>query len=313
MKAILFAVLALFCLGTATAHAASPAHPACVTAYDDARAGKLAEAAAKMTECGAATDKPTPGHTVVLYDRARLLDKLGRHDEALAQLVALTDKTHFETGLADEFSGPGAWSRDPDKTRVRQATGLNRADLLLDIAWRKLRAKDYPAAMDWAERSARHALTRYRPDGEFFPNDRDAGCALALRGFARFEAAPDDATPAWADLARGYIRGCEKLPVAAEIGRLSDDNRKAINALKQRFETLQAEARMATEQVRQTQREAAAKPAGADLGALGLSMLTGITARQKAVEPVLRLRTEFLAAETRAFGREPLLEIEARP
>ncbi|TCJ12216.1 hypothetical protein EZJ19_12785, partial [Parasulfuritortus cantonensis] len=238
-------LLVLACLAGATpARAADGVPPSCIGAYDQLRAGKLSEAAAGMAECGAAS-RPGPARTVLLYDRVRVLDRLGRADEARAQLLALTDKADFETGLADEVSGPGAWSRDPELVRARRATGVNRADLLLDLAWRALRAKDAKGAVDWAERSARHALTRFRPEAEWLPMDRDAGCAIALRGFARADLGDDQG--ALVDIVRGYIRGCDKLPVAEKAGLLGEDSRRRVDELKRRFDALQDEVRRVTE------------------------------------------------------------------
>lgn len=284
--------------------------PSCTAAYEQLRAGQLSEATDSMAQCARATPVDVR-QTVMLYERVQLLDRLGRHEEALTQLIALTEPAHFETGLDDSLSGPGAWSRDAAQVQARRATGIQRADLLLDIGWRKLRKRDFAAAIDWAERSARHALTRYRPDGDLLPNDRAAGCALALRGFARAESGASSQA-IWADLSRGHIRGCEKLPVAAEIARLSADNRKLIETLKQRFEALQTAVSTTSTQLR-NQTQATARPATGDLGALGQGMLAGITARQKAVEPLLAQRQEFLAAETSALGNEPLSAIEVKP
>lgn len=303
----LLVALSLLCAGLASAHAADPVPAACRIAYEQIRAGKLAEAVDSMAQCAKATPADKR-QTVMLYERAMILDKLERPGEALAQLIALTDKAYFETGLADEFSGPGAWSRDPEMTRQRQATGINRADLLLDIAWRKLRNKDVKAAIDWSERSAKHALTRFKPESEHFPMDRDAGCAMALRGFARADSG--DNQRAMIDLMRGYIRGCEKLPVAEKAGLLADDSRKKVEELKQQFNTLQAEVRWVTEE--NISRNKAISATGS-LHDVAIKTTIAISHNLKAVEPVMKKRREFLAAEAAVLGPEPLFEEAAKP
>lgn len=314
MKIIPFFVLVLFSLPAVAAPAASPAvHPTCITAYEDARAGKLNEAAAKMAECGASVEKPTLAHTVVLYDRVKVLDRLGHHDEALEQMVALTAKAHFETGLADEFSGPGAWSRDPEKVKQRQATGISRFDLLLDIAWRHHRAKHYSMAMDWAERAARHALTRYRPEASFYPMEREAGCAIGLRGMARFELDPQSGKQSWPDLSRGYIRGCTKLPLAGDIATLPEATRKRFDDLKARFDAFQTEVAKVSDAIRQKENAASPEPVNGSYGDLGFSLMVKALERNQALEPVLKLRADYLAAETATLGLEPLFEQEAKP
>jgi len=301
--------------------AADAIHPSCRVAYEEARAGKLAEAAAKMAECGASVEKPTRAHTVMLYDRVKVLDHLGRHDEALAQREALTDKAHFETGLADEFSGPGAWSRDPELVKQRKATGITRFDLLLDIAWRHHQEKRYAKAMDWAERAARHALTRYRPEASYYPLDREAGCAIGLRGMARFELDPQSGKQSWPDLSRGYIRGCTKLPLAGDIATLPEATRKRFDDLKARFDAFQAEAAKVNAAAREkenaplpeSKKGANGDMAWAALSDMALASVVRIDARIKAMEPVFKLRADYLAAETATLGREPLAEIEAKP
>lgn len=310
MKALGFAIQMLLTLVTTPALATDPVSPSCITAYDDIRAGKLSEAAARMAECGAAS-KPSRSLTVLLFDRVRVLDKLGRHDEAFTQLRALTDKAHFETGLADEFSGPGVWSRDPDRVKTRQATGQRRFDLLLDIAWRYHLAKDYRAAMDWAERAARHALARYRLEGEFFPLDQDAGCAIALRGMARFELDPQSGKQSWPDLSRGYVRGCTKLPIANDIATLPEGTRKRFDALKASFDVFQVEVARVSEAIRK--RETTAGADNAALDALARSLLSQLADRLIAMKPVLKQRADYLAAETGTLGREALFEIEGAP
>lgn len=290
--------------------AADTIHPSCRVAYEEARAGKLDLAVTSLAQCGASTNKPTHQHTLALLDRARFLDQLGRQDEAEKQLLALTEPAHFETGLADVFSGPGAWSRDPDKTRARQATGLNRADLLLEISRRRLQAKDYPAAINWAERSAQHALTRFQPEGEFFPMDRDVGCALAMRGFARAEI-DSLQRAAWSDILRGYIRGCQKLPLADNLAQQPEAARQKINALKQQFEHVQVEEKRVAEAIQTERSERAAKrtsSGSSDSFLLAMDMLADNTSRKKLAEPVLKLRDEFLAAEADTLGQEALFD-----
>ncbi|MEW5786824.1 MAG: hypothetical protein AB1899_03110 [Pseudomonadota bacterium] len=310
MKTFGLAMLALICLDAAAAPAASPVHPACTTAYEEARAGKLAEAAAGMAECAAAS-KPSLAVTVMLYDRVRILDRLGRSEEALAQRMALTDKAHFETGLDDAFSGPGAWSRDPERVKARQAVGLSRFDLLLDIAWNHHRARNYQAAVDWSERAARHALTRYRPESEFLPMDRDAGCALGLRGLARFELDPQSGKLSWPDISRGYIRGCTKLPLAQDIATQPEAVRQRLDELKARFEALQAEAQRVSAAIRK--REAQPSAGNGSYGDLAFGLMGRLADRKKDLEPLFKQRADFLAAETATLGREPLSEIEAKP
>lgn len=308
-------LISLFALLPAPASAAAP--PAsCLAAYEQLRAGQFAETAASMAECGASTDKPTPAHTVMLHERAQVLDRLGRRDEALAQRIALTDKAHFETGLDDAFSGPGVWTRNPDKLRARQATGITRAELLLDIAWQSLGAKDSRAAIAWAERSARHALTRFRPESEWLPMDREAGCAIALRGFARAEAGDD--RHALADIMRGHIRGCEKLPVAEKTALLSEDARRKVEELKRQFDAYQAEARRVNaENLNRSAAKASAGKAGQESDAAALSRLAlGALAisvdNAKAVKPVLAKRQDLLAAEAAVLGPEPLFDEAAK-
>lgn len=306
-------LIPLFALLPAPVAAAAP--PAsCLAAYEQLRAGQLAEAADSMAQCAQATPVDAR-QTVMLYERAQVLDRLGRRDEALAQRIALTDKAHFETGLADAFSGPGAWSRDPDKVRARQATGITRAELLLDIAWQALGAKDTRAAITWAERSARHALTRFRPEREWLPMDRDAGCAIALRGFARAEAG--DEQRALVDIMRGHIRGCEKLPVAEKAALLSEDSRRQVEELKRQFEAYQAEARRVNaENLNRSAAKASAgkdDPTAASLSGLALGALVISVDNDKAVKPVLARRQDFLAAEAAVLGPEPLLDEAARP
>jgi tetratricopeptide (TPR) repeat protein len=309
MKALGLALLALFSLSAVAAPTPSPFHPSCKAAYDDIQAGKHSEAAAKLAQCGAAS-KPSPDLTVILYDRVRILDALGRHDEALAQRVALTEKAHFETGLIDSF-GPGPWSRDPERVKARKAIGIRRYDLLLDIAWGYHRAKNYQAAVDWAERAARHALTRYVPEDEFLPMDRDAGCAIGLRGLARFELDPQSGKLYWPDISRGYIRGCTKLPLAEDIATQPEPVRKRIDELKVRFDALQAEAGRVRASI--LKREAKPKSGDNSNGADAFKYLIQLTDRQKDLEPVFKQRAEFLSAETNTLGREPLSEIEVAP
>lgn len=304
---VLALVLPVTCLS------AEAIDPSCRLAYEQARAEKLTEAVASLERCGASTKKPAAAHTLALYDRARLLDKLGRRDEAEKQLLALVDKVHFETGLTDDISGPGVWSRDPAKVKVRTAIGINRADLLLEIAWRRMGAKDYKAAMRWAERSAQHALTRYRPESEYLPMDRDSGCAFALRGFARAQVETDK-TPALTDMLRGYIRGCSKLPVAAEVANQSEEAQKGIEALKQRFDAYQAEATRANERINQAYSKSAQRNADdPSLSVLSMGLISALAERQKQLEPMLKLRAEFLALESRALGSDPLLVAPANP
>jgi hypothetical protein len=62
-----------------------------------------------MAECAAAS-KPSHSLTVLLYDRVRLLDRLGRHDEALAQ---------------------------PEEVMARQAVGISAFSLLIHLMDRK--------------------------------------------------------------------------------------------------------------------------------------------------------------------------------
>jgi tetratricopeptide (TPR) repeat protein len=309
MKSVLLVVSALFSL----AATAASVHPSCITAYEDTRAGKLAEAAAKLAECGTSVEKPTLAHTVVLYDRVKVLDRLGRHDEALAQREALTDKAHFETGLADEFSGPGAWSRDPELVKQRKATGITRFDLLLDIAWRHHQEKRYAKAMDWAERAARHALTRYRPEASYYPLDREAGCAIGLRGMARFELDPQSGKQSWPDLSRGYIRGCTKLPLAGDIATLPEATRKRFDDLMTRFDAFQAEAVKINAAARQKENAPLPNSKDGAQGGMAWTALGRIVERQKAIEPVFKLRADYLAVETATLGREPLNDIEAKP
>lgn len=309
-RLILTAMLAIVpAIGLAT----ESVHPSCTDAYEDARAGKLTEAAAKMAECGASVKKPTLGHTVVLYDRVKVLDHLGRHGEALAQMEALTDKAYFETGVADEFSGPGAWSRNPELVKQRKATGISRFDLLLDIAWRHYQDKRYAQAMDWAERAARHALTRYRPEASYHPLDREAGCAIGLRGMARFELDPQSGKQSWPDLSRGYIRGCGKLPLAGDIATLPEATRKRLDDLKTRFDDFQAEAAKINAAARQKENAPSPDSKEGAYGDMAFKLMGKILDRQKAMEPVFKMRADYLAAETATLGREALNEIEAKP
>ena len=298
---------------TVTVEASDIPPKSCTLAYEQIRSQKLSEAVDSMAQCG----KETPvdkRQTVMLYERALVLQKLDRKDEALAQMIALTEKPHFETGLADAFSGPGAWSRDPEQIQRRQATGISRANFLLDIAWNALGVKNPKAAIEWSEKSAKHALTRFRPEDEWLPMDADAGCAIALRGFARADLG--DNQRALIDLMRSYIRGCDKLPVAEKAELLDADSRKKVESLKLQFKSLQAENTRVTEENRHRNKLAAAKSSsGSGTESFAQqALITTVTLSNniKAVEPVMKQRLAFLAEEAKVLGPEPLFDTEPK-